>query len=238
MKKFSYDSIAAAYAENVDNAPFNALYERPAMMSLLPELEGQRVLDAGCGSGWYAEQLLARGASVDAVDSSSAMVEYARVRLHNLGPPQRDRVTIRVADLSTRLTFDDSTFNGIICPLVLHYMRDWRPALAEMRRVVKKPGWLLLSTHHPGADADLFKTTNYLETEHVVDDWDWVGEVKFFRRSLTEIITSLRDTGWTIDRLVEPIPTEEFRRQKPDSYQQILQQPAFLIIRAEKGEAA
>ena len=78
---FNYDSIAADYASGVDRAPYNALYERPAMMGLLPDVSGLRVLDAGCGSGWYAEQLLDRGAKVDAFDASESMVEYARRRL-------------------------------------------------------------------------------------------------------------------------------------------------------------
>ena len=69
----------------------------------------------------------------------------------------------------------------------MHYMRDWRPALREMRRVLRPEGWLLFSTHHPAADAARFKTENYFATEHVVDHWDWVGRVEFFRRSLTEI---------------------------------------------------
>ena len=78
---FNYDEIAADYAAKVDSAPYNALYERPAMMALLPDLEGKRILDAGCGSGWYAEQLIERGAIVAGVDASHEMVERAKARL-------------------------------------------------------------------------------------------------------------------------------------------------------------
>jgi hypothetical protein len=35
---FSYDDIADAYAAGVDSAPYNSLYERPAMLALLPRL--------------------------------------------------------------------------------------------------------------------------------------------------------------------------------------------------------
>lgn len=230
---FNYDSIAPDYAAFVDSAPYNALYERPAMLSLLPNVEGARILDAGCGSGWYAMQLLERGAVVDGIDASEAMVNYARDRLKDLAGAEG--VTLQLGDLAARLPFDDGVFDGIVSPLVLHYMKDWRPTLKEMRRVLKPDGWLLFSTHHPAADAALFETRDYFATEHVVDHWEWVGRVEFFRRSLTEIVASVNDGGFVIDKLVEPIPTEELRITKPDSWARLMNQPAFLIILAKSS---
>jgi len=49
---FNYDAIADAYAAGVDSAPYNALYERPAMVEMLPPIENAAVLDAGCAAGW------------------------------------------------------------------------------------------------------------------------------------------------------------------------------------------
>ena len=229
-RAFNYDSIAAEYATKVDSAPYNALYERPAMLELLPDIRGLRILDAGCGSGWYAEQLLNRGALVTAIDASAAMVDYAKVRLDK--NPSASNLSLKVADLANRLPFDDDSFDGVISPLVLHYMRDFRPALKEIRRVLTRGGWLQFSTHHPAADAELFKTRNYFATEHVVDHWDWVGRVEFFRRSLTELVNSVIESGFVIDRIVEPVPTAEFRRQKPDSWERLMNQPEFIIVKA------
>ena len=229
---FSYDSIAANYADNVDTAPYNALYERPAMLSMLPALDGVRILDAGCGSGWYAEQLANRGAIVDGVDGSASMVARARERFSRLPGDLREHVTFHVADLGGPLPFDAGRFAGVVSPLVLHYLRDWGPALGEIHRVLEPGGWLLLSTHHPAADAALFRTSNYFATELVVDHWDWVGEVRFYRRSLTAIMSSLRDSGFQIDQVVEPLPTDAFRVAKPESYEQLMRQPEFLIVKA------
>lgn len=229
---FSYDSIADRYATRVDSAPYNALYERPAMLSLLPGINGLDILDAGCGSGWYAGQLLSRGAKVAAIDASQSMVDYAKIKL--AADVQSGQLDLRVADLGAKLPFDDASFDGVVSPLVLHYMAEWRPALGELHRVLKRDGWLLFSTHHPAADAERFQTRNYFATEHIVDHWEWVGRVEFFRRSLTEIFSSLRESRFLIDRVVEPVPSEEFRRAKPDSYEQLMNQPEFLMIMAKR----
>lgn len=230
---FNYDSIAANYAAKVDSAPYNALYERPAMMAMLPDIDGLRILDAGCGSGWYAEQLLERGAYVDGIDSSAAMIEFARHRLLNGdGKRHNARLSLRVADLAKELPFENHVFDGVVSPLVLHYLHDWRPALDQIRRVLKPGGWLLLSTHHPAADAARVRTSNYLATEYLVEEWDWVGMVEFFRRPLTEIVQSLIDSDFAIEQLIEPIPTDEFRAVQSEAYQRIVSQPEFMIIRA------
>jgi SAM-dependent methyltransferase len=230
--RFNYDSIAADYAAMVDQAPYNALYERPAMLAMLPDIAGLHILDAGCGSGWYAEQLVERDAIVEAIDASAAMVDHARSRIEKNVSDKMSNVAFRVADLADPLPFENDSFDGIVSPLVLHYMKDWRPALREMNRVLKPNGWLLFSTHHPAADAARLGTHNYFETEHVVDHWDWVGRVEFFRRSLTEIVNSLIDSGFVIKKLVEPRPTDAFRKAKPEAWERLMSQPEFLIILA------
>jgi SAM-dependent methyltransferase len=223
---FSYDAIADAYAEGIDSRPYNALYERPAMLSLLPEVEGARVLDAGCGAGWYAEQLIARGARVTAIDGSAEMVSHARRRLGGAAD-------VRVADLGQPLAFaQDASYDGVLSALVVHYVRDLRPVLAEFRRVLKPGGWLLFSTHHPAAEAARMQPARYLDVEAVEEEWDWVGTVRFFRRPISDIVNSLADAGFGIERMVEPVPTDAFRQLKPEAYEQQLRQPNFLLVLA------
>ncbi len=232
-KPFNYDSIADTYAAGIDEAPHNALYERPAMLALMPGVAGTRILDAGCGGGWYSEQLLHRGADVDAVDGSTAMVEHARARLATqVSEGGQGRLSIQYADLASTLPFANERFDGIISPLVLHYIEDWRPTLCEFRRVLKPEGWLLFSTHHPAAEMVRFAPRDYFKVEHVVDTWSWLGQVEFYRRPLTEISSSLSDAGYIIDRLVEPMPTQEFLAVKPESYAELMRRPEFLIVLA------
>ena len=232
--EFSYDEIAEAYAAGVDNAPYNAHYERPATLALIPEVTGRHILDAGCGSGFYAEQLVRRGANVTAIDGSAEMLKHAERRLAELGFLNKSPgATARVANLSQPLDFvGDHSVDGIIAPLVLHYIRDWRPTLDEFRRILRRGGWLVLSTHHPATEAARFNVANYFATEPLEDYWSWVGNVRFFRRPLTATTGALADAGFVIERLVEPTPDEEFHRSKPEAFERVLKNPDFLLIRA------
>jgi len=233
-QEFSYDPIADAYAAGIDESPYNALYERPAMLGALPPVEGRRILEAGCGPGWYTEQLLTRGAHVTAVDGSAAMVEHARRRIAALPAEARERAEVRVADLRERLDFAaDGSFDGIVSALVMHYMRDWGPAMAEFRRVLAPGGWLLFSTHHPAADASrMGEGESYFDVVQQEDHWKRIGTVRFYRRSLAAIGEALAGAGFGIERIVEPSPTEAFRAARPDAVAPLHRHPEFLIILA------
>ena len=238
--QFSYDEIAEAYASGVDNAPYNAFYERPATLALVPDVTGAHVLDAGCGSGFYTEELIKRGARVTAIDSSAEMTKHAAHRFTDLGilettlqSPGLGRVSVRVADLTRPFDFlDDASVDGVLSALVLHYLRDWGCTLAEFRRILKPEGWLLFSTHHPATEAALFDIADYFAIEQLEDYWDLVGKVRFYRRPLRSITEPVIEAGFVIDRLEEPLPTEWFRKQKPDAYRQLLRHPQFLMVRA------
>jgi SAM-dependent methyltransferase len=236
---FNYDDIADAYAAGVDSAPYNALYERPAMLKVLPPLAGKHVLDAGCGAGWYAAELAKRGAVVTAIDSSAAMIRHARQRFASPALNDQTRqVRLTVADLGQPLSFAaDASFDGIISSLVLHYLRDWGPTLAEFRRVLKPDGWLLFSTHHPATEAIRLNTCRYLEIEQVEDYWKWIGTIRYYRRPLSAMIDALTIAGFDVEQLMEPLPTDEFRRLKPKAYERLLKHPEFLLVRARPCEA-
>src|SRR5262245_24712171 len=94
----AYEKLAEAYAAAIDTKPHNAYYDRPATLSLMPDVAGKRVLGAGCGPGVYSEWLLKHGAEVVALDASPTMIELAKRRVGDGGQ-------IMQADLSQPLTF-------------------------------------------------------------------------------------------------------------------------------------
>ena len=228
----AYEALAESYAAVVETKPHNAYYERPATLSLLPEVENRRVLDAGCGPGVYSEWLVGRGAEVTAVDASPKMVELARRRLGATAD-------VRQADLNLPLTFlDDSTFDLVLSPLVLDYVEDWRATFAEFYRVLRPGGRFVFSAAHPLFDYLYFKTDEYFRTELVGAEWRGFEGVRVrmpsFRRPLAETINPLLEAGFRLEKILEPRPTEEFRRADPGHYEELSRRPCFLCVRARK----
>jgi len=80
----AYSSFADRYSELAPTKPHNGLYERPASLSLLGNVGGLRVLDAGCGPGICAEIMARAGASVSAFDIVPEMIELGRKRCDGL----------------------------------------------------------------------------------------------------------------------------------------------------------
>lgn len=227
----SYEKMAEYYFECVDTKPFNAYYERPATLSLLPNIAGKKVLDAGCAAGWYSKWLVDKGAEVVAVDFSPSMIEMTKKRIG-------DKAEIIRADLNEPLTFiEDKSIDVIVSSLALHYIKAWNPVMAEFYRVLKPAGHLVFSVHHPFMDFTHFNKENYFLTEIIEDEWETnTGKVKvqFYRRPLCKIISPVIDAGFIIEKLLEPMPTEKFKELHPKVYGKLTRNPQFLFLRAKK----
>jgi 2-polyprenyl-3-methyl-5-hydroxy-6-metoxy-1,4-benzoquinol methylase len=110
-----FDAMGEAYAASAESSPYNALYDRPALLELAGDVRGLHVLDAGCAAGALSAVLAARGATVVGVDASGTMIELAQKR--NL-----ERASFVVADIAEPMPFlADDSFNLVAASLVLHY---------------------------------------------------------------------------------------------------------------------
>jgi len=232
----AYEQLADAYAAKIDTKAHNAYYERPATLSLLPDVAGLAILDAGCGPGAYSQWLLQHAArSIIAVDVSPSMLEHAKSR--NAGATQ---IQFRLTDLATSdLPFiEDSSIDIVLAPLVMDYLEDWPATFRRFHRILKPEGLLIFSTGHPSFDAAYHRTERYFEVEQVSAVWRGFGpvvEVPCYRRSLTSIINSVIESGFDLVSILEPQPTEDFLRSEPAKYEQLSRRgPCFLCIKARK----
>ena len=236
----AWQELAEAYAARVDTKPHNAWYDRPAMLSLLPDLNGRHVLDAGCGPGVYTETLVARGATVVACDVSDRMLQLAGQRLKDL--IGQGSVELRELDLEQPLDmFDDGIFDVVNAPLCLDYVEDWTTLFREFRRVLKPGGVFLFSCGHPAFDAEYYQTSKYFSIEKVESEWTGFGirvDMPGFRRSLEHLLMPVLQAGLVLDRIHEPLPTEEFRNADPRRHAILMHRPGFLCVRAVNPASA
>jgi SAM-dependent methyltransferase len=195
-----YDDFAATYVAANDNGLFNAWYDRPEMLRLAGDVKGKRVLDAGCGHGPLMVALRDRGALVAGFDLSPSMIEIAADRLGT-------GADIRVADLSKLLPYDDDEFDVVTCSLALHYVQDWAPTLAELRRVLKPGGRLLVSIIHPFVYAFGYQDEDYFALTRYSEDYEHNGDgftLTYWHRPLQDVINAFLDAGLVITSVTEP----------------------------------
>lgn len=230
MENPVYDRFAEAYARHSELSPANAFYDRPAILSMIGDVEGKRVLELGCAAGVLSEQLVDRGAELVGLDRKPELVELARRRLGH-------RARFEVADLSVPLNGAvPDRVDLVVASLVLHYIEDWTPLLAELRHRLVDGGALVFSVHHPAADWQWFGRPDYLTTELVDETWDVEGtdvQVSFYRRPLSAVFDQLRRAGFTVRILDEPRPLPELEHLAPDAFAELNSKPVFLFIRAE-----
>jgi len=230
-----YDSFAEAYAAENENSALNAHYERPAILALAGDVAGRRILDAGCGSGALSAALRDRGAVMTGIDASAEMLAFARRRLG-------DDAALQVVDLNDRLPFDDGAFDDVVASLVLHYLEDWEPTLAEFRRVLEPGGRLIASVHHPFVDyAIQDPRPDYHATTSYTDEWTFNGRsfpMTFWRRPLHAMTDAFTSAGFRLAVLSEPQPHPAARELFPDDFHDLATKVTFLFFVVEVPEAA
>jgi SAM-dependent methyltransferase len=129
--------------------------EQPVVWALLDDLPVGRALDAACGTGRHAAQLVELGHEVTGVDGSPEMLDLARTRV-----PQARFLEGDLHDLPV----EDGEFDLAVCALALGHCDDLRTPVAELTRAVRPGGQVVLSDLHPamsvaGGQA-LFETTD------------------------------------------------------------------------------
>ncbi|KPM50265.1 methyltransferase [Frankia sp. R43] len=225
-----YNSFAEAYSAETENSLVNAYYERPAMLALAGDVAGRRILDAGCGAGPLAAALRDRGAVVTGIDASAGMLALARQRLGA-------DMALHLVDLRDPLPFADGAFDDVVASLVLHYLEDWGPTLAEIRRVLRPGGRLIASVDHPfvaytirNPRPDYFATTSY------AFNWTFNGKsvpMRFWRKSLHAMTDAFTTAGFRLSVISEPQPDPAARELFPNDFHDLSTRPAFLFFVVE-----
>jgi SAM-dependent methyltransferase len=184
----SYDRVAEEYVDRI----FGELEHKPLDRQLLDGFaERSKAIgpacDVGCGPGHVARYLHDRGVSVTGVDLSPAMVEAAR----RLNPA----IEFAQADMRS-LKFEDGALGGIAAFYsIIHIPRaEVVAVLAEMRRVLR-PGGLLLLAFHIGDDV-----------VHLDEWWGQRVSVDFLFFRPEEMRAFLEEAGFRVEEIVEREP--------------------------------
>ncbi|HRB00879.1 MAG TPA: class I SAM-dependent methyltransferase [Ignavibacteria bacterium] len=223
--------FAESYSNKIEYNSHNALYERPAVVSLIGDPVGKKILDAGCGPGVLASFLADKGAFITAVDYSSEMIRLTNDRVEN-------KARVLELNLNEPLdVFKDEEFDIIVSSLTIHYLKNLRLFLSECNRILKEDGCMVFSTHHPFMDFSFHSEGNYFETELLTDEWPSYNiKMDFYRRSLSDIFNLIMESEFVIEELAEPMPVSECKEKFPDAYETLTHKPWFIIFKIKKQQ--
>jgi len=210
-----FSAAAAAYGRG---NPLLAI-ERDETPRLLPRLSGRDVLDLGCGHGHYARLARARGARrVLALDFALPMAAAA--------PPPAG-----VADAG-RLPLADGCMDVVVAALLLSFVPDRAALLAEVARVLRPGGALVLSDLHPAASARGWRRSFE----------DGEGRTRVIDApppALAELRAALAAAGLDVAEWREPVIDErlrpEFQRKGRGDFAALRGTPLLVTVKAVKG---
>lgn len=217
----------------------NNLEEKPALFSLAPNLHNKAVLDLGCGYGENCAEFKALGATaVLGVDISEKMLTIATAE-----HPDIEFIRADMADLS----FLKRKFDVAFSSLALHYIEDFGTFVKDVYSLLNDGGYFIFSQEHPMTTAPIagaswsrdpegnvlhYNLTDYTRGGKRSTRWI-VDGVEKYHRTFSEIINALVTAGFTIEKMLEPIPTKE-TIEHDKSWEKDLHKPNFLLIKTVK----
>lgn len=217
----------------------NNLFEIPALFSMLPDLKNKRVLDLGCGE--HCKRFIEGGAKkVVGIDISEKMLEVARNENSDPNIIYINMPMEKIAELNEQ-------FDIVVSSLAFHYVEDFEGVVSDIYNMLDTEGIFLYSQENPlctchsgsnrwtrdeqGNKIHLNLANYGIEGERE-SVW-FVDNVKKYHRTFSTIINTLINAGFSIERMIEPLPTDEILEQYPD-YKDLFHKPDFLLLRVKK----
>lgn len=216
-----YDRWAKVY--DTEDNPL-VILEEEHIGSLIGNASGRRLIDLGCGTGRHALRLAEAGADVTAVDFSEAMLAHAQAK------PGAQAVHFIHHDLGEPLPLPDAAFDIVLCSLVLDHVQNVEAFFAEMRRLCRPGGAIVISVMHP---AMLLKgvQARFIEPE----TGDRIGPASY-PHQISDYLKAAVNSGLALDTIEEYSVDSRLAQQSPRAHR-YLGWPLLLLIRLLRPES-
>lgn len=214
LKNTSWGNVADWYSGHLSGG--DTYHEKvllPNVLRLLQNTKGMRVLEIGCGNGFFARAIAKEGAEVDASDISPELIANAK--------DHKEKVRCFVSSAEKLSFAKDGTYDVVLAVLSLQNMERLDAVSREVRRVIKPEGRFLCVLNHPtfripkhsswGWDEELktqFRRVDAYMTPHKVEIDMHPGkrekkQTYSFHRSLQDHFKALAKAGFAVTRLEE-----------------------------------
>ena len=213
--------------------------EWSAFQKILPNFEGKKVLDLGCGYGWHCKYAVEQGADhVLGIDLSHKMLETAKQK------NSASNITYRCAAIED-LNFSPETFDIILSSLAFHYIKDFETIIQNISNWLKQGGEFVFSVEHPVFTAygtqDWYYDNNGNILHFPVDNYYYEGQreaiflgenIIKYHRTLTTYLNTLLQMNFELQHIIEPQPPEEM--MDIPGMKDEMRRPMMLLVSARK----
>ncbi|MBP6121029.1 MULTISPECIES: malonyl-ACP O-methyltransferase BioC [Providencia] len=153
-----YDSLAH-YQQNSGR---QLLSQLTAELAKQGQTSPRKILDAGCGTGFFSQRMKAQGNEVTALDLSDGMLDIAK---------QKNAATHYLCADMEVLPFGDEAFDVVFSNLAIQWCRDFNPALEELYRVTKRGGIVAFTTLAENSLGELSQAWEMLDSHSHVNSF-------------------------------------------------------------------
>jgi malonyl-CoA O-methyltransferase len=209
-----YDRWSEKYDQTPN--PVVSMDERCTLIALAPK-SGERILDAGCGTGRHFVPLQRAGSKIFGIDFSMGMLRVARRR--------HPRMPVLQADLQQALPFASGYFDAILCALVGEHLERLHLVFREMHRVLRPGGRLVFSVYHPEMAAAGIEA-NFQEV-------DVEFRLGAYRHTVADYLQAVQQAGFVDLRHHEWRGDEQLVSEIPQA-KKYLDFPVLLILQGRK----
>jgi SAM-dependent methyltransferase len=209
-----YDLWSQIYDERASTLV--ALDRRHALRHLRPQT-GERILDAGCGTGAHVRSLIQSGARPVGLDFSAGMLAVAR--------RSDPKALLLRADLRRPVPLQDAQFDAVLCTLVSEHLSNLEQFFNDLFSVLRQGGRLVFSAFHPSMAAAGVEANFEIEgTEYRLG-----AEL----HTLVDYLESIRGAGFEEVRWCEYEVDSDLVAEAPSAAKH-LGEPLLLMIEAER----
>jgi len=247
----SWGKVASEYHGMVENSEsYQSAVILPNLLRALGDIKGKKILDIGCGEGFFSREFFEKGATVLGVDVATEMIKVAR--------EESGKKIMYEVSPSDKLPFvDDGMADVAVIVLAIQNIEKMHETFQECARVLKKGGMFVLVINHPSFRIP--KHTSWLWDEELkmqsrrVDSYMSDSREKIdmdpgmkgderkrftysFHRPLQGYVKALAKYGFMIDGLEEWISHKKSQNGPRGKAEDIARKefPMFMMIRARK----
>lgn len=244
------DLVAGQRTKNVElalklNLGSAMLIEVPYILELIGDVRGKKVLDVGCGGGFYSLWLSEKGAKVLGIDGSEDMIKIAKEKASR----KMLDTKFSIGDV-TDLRIEDGVFDLVLSTLVLMDLKELDKAVSELVRVTRNGGDIVISVQHPILTAGDWERESGQKLFRKLDDYFmereleavWENErkervpFKYYHRSLQAYTQPFLERGCVLTYLIEPHPHKVYKILNPREYEDTKRIPHFIIFKFRKTD--